>query len=160
MISAVAAKKMIMAYLQRFAFTETLDAIEDPEQEEVRIELARKMTLDEEADSEQIVELSQQEEDSFATAEEGEGSTSTLNLTDIKLFRHKSTVVQEYVSDLLKDYVDDAPDDELFHSPVGKIKGNYLPFGALAATQPETMDVMRMVRSKSNVHDVRENAKM
>ena len=41
---------MIMAYLQRFAFTETLEAIEDPEQEEVSVEIARKMTMDE-ADS-------------------------------------------------------------------------------------------------------------
>ena len=48
MISAVAAKKMIMAYLQRFAFTETLEAIQDPtELEDVKIEIARKMTMDE-----------------------------------------------------------------------------------------------------------------
>jgi hypothetical protein len=68
-------------------------------------------------------------------------------------------VVQEYVSDLLKDYLDEANDDDLFHSPVGKIRGNH-PFGALAAAESENIDITRLIRSKSNVHDVRESAKM
>ena len=50
------------------------------------------------------------------------------------MYRHKSTVVQEYVSELLKDYIEEN-EDESFHSPVGKIREHF-PFGALAAADP------------------------
>ena len=63
------------------------------------------------------------------------------------------------MSELLKDYIEEN-EDESFHSPVGKIRENF-PFNALAAADPTTsMESTRMIRSKSNVHDCRESAKM